>query len=305
MVSIRKMVDPPVFTLAPSGLLAVAEVVTDDPDPHWRNGVQFQPAFCGTALTTTAVCVTGGVNKPAAADGLVTRGADPFAIHAWLNCSPVGYTAQAWREATVAALVNNEARAVEQVFTTGVVTGSGPIYPHLAANTRVDDTAGVGQVVNLQTAASVVVTGAGVDIVEGVGLLEQAIGGCYGGTPVLHVPLTAVSAMAAWGLVVRDGPRLRTPSGALVAAGAGYTGIGPDGSTPAVGTAWLYATGAVKVWRSSVELTGRNPAEWIGRATNDQVLIAERTYVIGWDCCHFAVLVQFGGDVTGTVGAAT
>jgi hypothetical protein len=51
-----------------------------------------------------------------------------------------------------------------------------------------------------------------------------------------------------------------------------------------------------------VELTGSNPADWIGRARNDQVLVAERTYVIGWDCCHFAVPVQLGGDLTGAVG---
>lgn len=305
MVAIRKLVDPPAFNPAQFGLLSVAEINPDTSDQHWRNGVQFQPQFCGTALSTAAVCVTGGISKPQVADGLITRGADPFAVQAWLNCSPIGYTADTWRKATVAALLNNERVAVEQVFATGIVTGSGPIYPHLAANTAVDDVTGIGQVVNLQTAAQVAVTGAGVDIIEGVGLLEGAVAACYGGTPVLHVPVRAVAAMAAWGLVIRDGPQLRTPAGSLVAAGAGYAGIAPDGTTPAAGTAWLYATGAVKVWRSTVELTGSNPADWVGRARNDQVLVAERTYVIGWDCCHIGVPVIFGGDVTGTVGTAS
>jgi hypothetical protein len=300
-VSIRRLVDPPEFTLSRFGLLSVAEIVENAEDPHWRNGVEFQPQFCGTALTTAAVCVTGGATKPAVADGLTTRGATPFAVHAWLNCSPIGYSADEWRRLTVAALVNNEAAAVEAVFTSGVVPGD-TVYPHLAANTAVNDSAGVGQVVNLQTAATVVVTGAGVDVVEGVGLLEEAMGGCYGGVPTLHVPRRAAATLAARGLLVEEGNRLRTKTGSLVAAGTGYTGPAPDGSALAPGVRWMYATGAVKVWRSTVELTGSNPADWIGRARNDQVLVAERVYVIGWDCCLFAVPVQFGGDVTGVVG---
>jgi hypothetical protein len=304
MVSLRRAATPPVFTPAGYGLLSVAEAASDDGDQHWRNGVQYQPTYCGTALNTASICVTGGIAKPALAGGWPIRGADPFTIHAWLDCSPVGYSPDEWRALTTAALVNNEAAAVEAVVATGAVTG-GTVYPHLAANAAVvEGTAGLGQQVTLQTAASVVVTGT-VDVVEAVGLLEGAMAGCYGGIPVLHVPRRAVAAMAAWGLIVRDGPRLRTLAGSYVAAGLGYPGTAPDGSTPASGTAWFYATGAVKVWRSAVELTGTNPADWIGRARNDQTLIAERTYVVGWDCCHFAVPVSLGGVITGTAGAAT
>jgi hypothetical protein len=168
-VSIRRPVDPPSFTPAMFGLLSVAELAPDtETDPHWRNGVEFQPQFCGTALTTAAVCVTGGATKPAVADGVVTRGATPFAVHAWLNCSPVGYSADEWRRLTVTALTNNEATAVESVFATGLVPGD-TVYPHLASNSVVNDSTGGGQVVNLQTAATVVVTGTGVDRVAGRG----------------------------------------------------------------------------------------------------------------------------------------
>jgi hypothetical protein len=305
VVSIRRSATPPVFTPAGYGLLSVAEPAGDDTDSHWRNGVEYQPQYCGTALDTTAVCVTGGVPKPALPGGIGINGADPFAVYAWLDCSPVGYSPDEWRRITTAALANNEAAALENVFWTGAVDG-GTVYPHLAADTAVTEgTAGFGQVVSLQTAASVVVTGTGVDVVEAVGLLEGAMGGCYGGTPVLHVPRRALAHLASWNLVQRDGPRLRTPAGSLVAAGLGYPGTAPDGSTPDAGTAWFYATGAVKVWRSAIELTGTNPADWIGRPRNDQVLVAERTYVVGWDCCHFAVPVRLGGAVTGTVGTPT
>jgi hypothetical protein len=305
MVSIRRTATPPSFTPLKYGLLSVVEDATGDDlsDQHWRNGVQFQTQFCGPALSTASICVTGGADKPAIADGLITRGADPFAVFAWLNCSPIGYSPDEWRKLTVAALLNNESVAVEAVFATGVVAG-GVVYPHLAANAAVSDGT-TGQVVQLQTAATVVTGGASNDIVEAVGRLEGAMAGCYGGVPVLHVPRAALAPMAAWGLLEVDGEQLHTPGGSLIAAGAGYPGTAPDGTTPAAGTVWLYATGAVKLWRGPIETTGRNPAEWVGRARNDQVLVAERSYVLGWDCCHFATPVSLGGVVTGTAGAAT
>lgn len=303
MVSIRRQADPPVFTPTGYGLLSVAELAVDDGDGHWRNGVQYQPTYCGMALNTAAVCVTGGTPKPALAGDFPTVGADPFGVYAWLDCSPIGYSPDEWRRMTVAALVNNEAATVERVFQTGLA-GGGLVYPHLAADTEVYDGTGVGQVVRLQTAAGVPVTGL-VDVVEAVGALEGAMGACYGGTPILHIPMAAVAHFADHNLIVRDGARLKTPGGSLIAAGGGYTGAGPDGTPAAPGTAWLYATGAVKVWRSQVELTGRNPADWVGRSRNEQVLIAERVYVIGWDCCHFAVQVSLGGAVTGAVGSPT
>jgi len=302
MVSLRTTAEPPAFTPGSRyGLLSVAEPA-DDGGAHWRNGVQFTPRLCGTALTTGSVCVTAGAVKPATADGIPTRGADPFAVYAWVDCSPVGYTPEAWRRITTEALLSNESYAVERVFATGVVAG-GTVYPHLAADTDVYE--GDLQTVQLQTAATIAVTGGGVDIVEAVGILEARMGACYGGIPVLHAPLEAVAHLANKNLLVRDGPRLRTFAGSYIAAGRGYPGTAPDGSTPPAGVRWLYATGAVKVWRSGIELTGTNPAEWIGRARNDQVLIAERTYVIGWDCCHFAVPAVLGGDITGTPGVAT
>lgn len=304
MVQLRLNVDPPVFHPAGYGLLSVAEPAADTADPHWRNGVQYQPVYCGPALNTTAFCVSGGPTKAALPAGWPVKAADPFTVYGWLDCSPVGYSPEAWKQTTIQALVNNEAAAVEAAFWTGAITGQ-TLYPHLAANTAVfEGTPGVSQQVTVQTAAGVVITGGGVDIVEAVGLLEGAMGGCYGGTPVLHVPRRALANMAAWSLVVKDGPRLRTPAGSLIAAGLGYPGTGPDGTLPA-NALWCYATGAVKVWRSAIELTGRNPAEWVGRAHNDQTLVAERTYVIGWDCCHFAVPVVFGGDVTGSTGTYT
>lgn len=301
---LRRPAQPPAVTPAGYGLLSVAQAADDTADQHWRNGVQFQPAYCGLALDTAAVCVTGGPTKTPLPNGVTIRGADPFGVYAWLDCSPIGFTPQQWRDMTTTALVNNEAARVEEVFWTGSVVG-GTVYPHLAANTVVTEaTGGLGQSISLQTAASVIVTGA-VDIVEAVGRLEGAMAGCYGGVPVLHIPRAGLAHMSAEGLLVRDGPRLRTYAGSLVAGGLGYPGTGPDGTAPADGTVWMYATGAVRYWRSEIELTGRNPAEWVGRARDDQTLIAERVWVVGWDCCHYAIPVRLGGAITGTVASPT
>jgi hypothetical protein len=320
VVSIRRPAQPPAFTPAPYGLLSVAQPADDAAEPHWRNGVEFQPLYCGPANNTVPancsdmeVRLTFGLGEKNASyqkypldERWPPRGADPFAVYGWLDCPPAGYSPDEWRALTTSALLNNEQAAVEATFWTGLTpAGPGSLYPHLAANTEVvEGVAGVNEQVLVQTAATVLVTGA-VDVVEAMGRLEGAMAGCYGGTPTVHVPRRSVAHMDAWGLVVRDGDRLRSKAGSLVAAGLGYPGTGPDGQQPADPVVWWYATGAVKYWRGPVEYTGRNPAEWVGRATNDQVLIAERAWVLGWDCCHFAVPVYLGGDITGTTSTWT
>jgi hypothetical protein len=35
------------------------------------------------------------------------------------------------------------------------------------------------------------------------------------------------------------------------------------------------------------------------------IFVAERTYVVAWDCCHFALPISIGGVVGGAVGAST
>jgi len=297
-------VKAPTVTPLPYGLMSVVQMPTDDVDKtHWRNGVQYQPDACEVALSTTAQCpVVTGYGKVATTEGVQTKGAQPFTVYASISCTPVG---NYWEEAearVIAALTNGEARAVEDVFWTGGIDAPSDtsIYPHLAANAAVYDDSGN---VLLQPAATVIVTGA-VDIVEAVGLLETNLASCYGGVGVIHAPRAALAHMAANHLIEKSGQTIRTVGGTPVAFGAGYPGTSPAGATPASGTAWLYATGAISLRRSDPVITS-NRVQGLDRSVNTLQLYAERTYAIGWDCCLLAIPVSLGGVVSGTANAAT
>src|SRR5690606_25304549 len=108
------------------------------------------------------------------------RGATPITLYAEFDCSLVGVT-DAERVASD-ALAQVEARELEAVFWTGRAGGQQTAYPYLAGDALlVDD-----QDIVLQSAASPVVTG--VDVVRGLGELEQELADCYAGQGVIHVP---------------------------------------------------------------------------------------------------------------------
>jgi hypothetical protein len=270
-------------------------------DRHWKNGVIHQPDACEPALSTLNPCpAVTGLGKSPSATGIGTNGASPFTIYAWIDCGPVAQAPAEADRRVRAALDRGAPRAVELVFWTGSVstTGAPEISPHLAADSEVLD---VGDRATVQLAASPVTTGSTtVDVVEAIGLLEEGLGDCYGGVGVIHVPRTALAHLAAEGLIERDGSQLKTIGGNLIAAGAGYPGTGPSGADPAVGHEWFYATGAVDMYEGNIVMTS-SYAEAVDRANNSLVLIAERTYVLTWDCCLFAANVRLGGSDTGTV----
>lgn len=296
MAGPRQVVDPPAFTSAPHGLLSVVELRAPT-DSHWQNGITFSARCLPTmGATTYDECITitgtGGPPPPppAKADNIdypVNRGATPFTPFVEFDCSPVGVEADAQRIAE-ASLAQAESYQVERSFWTGLADNQAVVFPHLAEDTAAQDQQGI----ILQTSATVV-TGAPVDVADGLGLLEDALGDCYNGVGVIHIPDRAIPTFDAWGLLRVEDGRLRTLNGNLVAAGAGYTGSSPAGAAPATGTSWIYATGAVFGYRGSVRLLGEL-SESFDKAENTVRRIAERTYVLAWDCCHLAVLIQLG-----------
>lgn len=296
----------PVVTPLPYGLLSVVQTPTDDVDKrHWRNGIQFQGIPCGRAHTTQDPCPSpsAGFLKTPTADGIPTRGAESFTVYAELVCSAVGYYPDA-NARILAHFTNGEERAVSRVFWTGIIDSpvTGVTYPHLAADEDVFST-GMSPV-QLQTAAEVIVTGV-VDIVEGIGLLEEALAECFGGVGVIHAPRTAFAHMAANHLVETRGGKAYTPAGTPIAFGPEYPGTSPAGDTPAFGNVWLYATGPVMMRRDPEVRITSTPTQALDRTVNTLTMIAERTYNLAWDCCHFAVQVSLGGVITGTAGSAS
>lgn len=289
----RMLVDPPRRQPMPYGLFTVVDERPVD-DPHLLQGVEYMP-LCGGAGTTFDYCVTGGPGPGFYQTASRTlRGATPFTVFSEVDCSPVGDT---WTQAGDDAeniLKTTEQYQVERAFWTGQVAGlDNQMYPHLAANSAVTQSVVTGGLtITLQTQA-VIVSGGPLSPVSAIGLLEGQLAACYDGQAVLHVPETAIPALANLNMLDQKGAGLYTKNGNRVVAGAGYTGSSPTGTTPAPGTTWMYGTGQLFMYRGAIQRVARE-ADSLDRSTNTLKMRAYRTYVLGWDCCHFAVQINVG-----------
>lgn len=307
MAGVRQIIDGPNFTPLPNFLWDAAQ----HPSPgaagdHWQQGITWEEQ-CGGAGTVYDECiaVTGIGGTPAAQGSMAAnvtqtnRGATPFTVYAEFDCSPVGQglTAEGLDEAGARALAKMEALQVTRAFWTGTAgyasappgTPQTTVWPHLAANTVLDDAQGI----RLQTAASPLVTG-GDDAAVILGQVESALATCYGGQGVIHIPYLALPTFTSRMLVMPEsanGP-LRTLAGNLVVPGVGYTGSSPAGAAPGPGTSWIYATGAVFGFRSDVFV--RQFPDTFDRSENTVKALASRTYLFGFECCHIASLVNLG-----------
>lgn len=300
MAGPRQLVEGPSFTRLPYGLWDAVQQPTQQ-GPHWQNGITWEDR-CPTGDTVMDECiaVTGTGGAPTAQQTLsgnvvqTNRGATSFTVYAEFDCSPVGL-----RDAAVVAstaLDKVEQWQVERAFWTGVAGKSGgvattTVFPHLAANTALSDSAAIV----LQPAASVVATGSGDDLAITLGQLEASLDDCYHGAGIIHMTREAAPSFFAWKLLCEDPDdpgALRTKSGHRVVLGAGYTGSGPDGAAAPAGTSWIYGTGAVFGYRGPVDMP--NTPQSFDRVENTYHMIAQRTYVLGFECCLFAARVNLG-----------
>ena len=95
--------------------------------------------------------------------------------------------------------------------------------------------------------------------------VEEALADGYMGTGVIHMSRGTAIRLATH--LVRSGDHLETVVGTPVAAGAGYSATA------------IYGTGALTVQRDGIAVHNA----W-DTAINDELVLAERTYVAGWDC---------------------
>ena len=303
MATKRKTVPGPTVTPESATLLDYIQWV-DDPDPHWRNGITYEE-ICAGASSTFDLCVSSPIvtgANPTKSDngGRGWRGATPFTVYTEVDCSPVGFWDDSER-ILAEALRRYEHLQVEEVFSTGVVAGVANIMmPHLSANAVILDPS--DSLITLQTAASVPVTGS-VDVVEGLGIIEQSIADCLGGQGTIHVTLAVFEDLVNALLIFQRNGLWYTAKGNFVVPGSGYTGNSPAGAAPAAGTSWMYATGPVFGYRGAPKQVGTR-TDSLNRSVNTLLLIIERTYVLGTVCCHTGVLVSTGGAVTGTANSA-
>jgi len=263
------------------GLLSVATVLEGDQagdGSRWLNGVAIDPYPCGCGIVVPGIACVDDPEPLEGEDITPAPEADgwpasfmPFLVYLPDSCSTFGlgpYDQFAARLRTAFDAV--EGPAVEGEFWTGAQV---PTNPHLADGTSTD-------------------AGPPAGIVEGMAQLEQAIAeSCRAG--VIHMPVAAAVVASAYGLVEVQGQQLRTSAmGTPVVAGAGYTGTGPGGDAAPAGSAWLYATGPVRVHLGDVTVPD-GITQAMRRNVNRVIVRAQRPALVEWDrCLHASQLVS-------------
>jgi hypothetical protein len=311
-VNTRVIVSPPRKEALEYGLLSVVENRANT-DPHWQNGVTWQNV-CPDNGSTYEACLLGnalgqpvtGIPAPVTKTATSVRsiwGATPFTVTQRIDCSPPGFYADA-DDFVKTAFDQTEEVAVAEVFFAGTV-GTRPNiqFPHLASAGTVVDSIPGGATLQLTTANIGPTGGGSLDIVEALGRLEQALGACVHGKGIIHVSAELVPHLRANHLITEEDGVLYTYNGNKVAASPGYSGADRT-NTVQVGVSWMYGTGPVFMYKSRARFVGTE-AESLNRSVDTLQRLYERNYVIGYDCCLFAVPVSTGGVVTGAINAAT
>jgi len=141
------------------------------------------------------------------------------------------------------------------------------------------------QLANYDPTQIVTANGSG-DIIAAIAALEAQLAASTGARGIIHAPRAAAVFLAAVGVndLIPDGSGWKTPLGTRIVFGGGYDYNGPAGQPPATeGELWLYATGPVVIRRGDVVVHGGD-SEGMDRTTNEVNWIAERPYLVSFDC---------------------
>lgn len=273
---------PPVYVQKPTpsfplryGLLQAAVGPLDLP-VHARNGgIRYITSLCAEGFGYEIECIDDQNSKASEFSlGTTTVTGAPFIIAATVTCGTVGTTFEDQRALVMERLRGVEQAMLEEIFSTsafgqspGLITGDG----------------------------ITTVTGAGDTVVDVLSELERArycgfTGNTaqYGPPGYLHVAIPVFNALKAQHLIDFDGTRWRTPIGTVVSTGC-YANNTPAGAAPADGVFWMYLTGQTTIWRTSDADVQIAPIEGsFNRTTNQMMMLAEREYVVTYECGGFA-----------------
>lgn len=261
------------------GLLQAAVGPLDLP-VHGRNGgVHYETALCGEGFGYEIECVDDQDSKAAAftENGLTSVSGLPFIVFATMQCGSAGYTFDEQRAFIMERLKGVEQSVVEEVFSTSTF----------------------GQFPGLTAADGIItVTGAGDTLANVLGELERArycgfTGNLtqYGPPGYLHVAIPVFNQLKMDHLIEFDGTRWRTAIGTVVSTGC-YANNDPAGAAPADGVFWMYITGQTTIWRTPDSAVQVAPIEGsLDRVTNQFLMLAEREYVVTYECGGFAKAV--------------
>lgn len=274
---------PPVFVEKPTpfpprryGLLQAAVGPLDLP-VHGRNGgMQYVTGLCGTGFGYEIECIDDQDSKSAAftENGSTTVLGAPFIVFATMQCGTAGFTFEENRALVMERLRGVEQSVVETVFSTSTFGQS----PGLVAADGI-----------------ITVTGGGTALSAVLSELERArycgfTGNLtqYGPPGVLHAPIPVFNRLKFEHLIEFDGTKWRTPIGTVVSTGC-YANNDPAGVAPADGVFWIYITGQTTIWATSDSEVQVAPVEGsLDRTTNQFLMMAEREYVVTYECGGFA-----------------
>ncbi|NDL58635.1 cupin [Phytoactinopolyspora mesophila] len=293
MPTITKLVDGPVSTPLPFGLLSVATVVDVD-DVHEMLGVSWMDTTCGQAFTWDDECIGDespvypespeSPESPGAPESPFDtakqfnrpsdRSADAINVYYGHECSTMGESFNEARSAARQGLLLGEQRALEEAVLVDILAtgGDGQIPVH-----------------DLTPAGD-----APLGVVQALAYLENQLAIDFGGTGVIHVPPGLSAFFSRFHLAHREGQRKITEMGHRVAFGAGYgsANIGPDGQPAPPGQAWIYATGPMIVRREPASLVPDDDSAAIDIRTNARMVLAERSFVVQVACVVEAIRVD-------------
>lgn len=244
-------IDAPAATRSRGGLLSVVTPQTGDPFGLYH-GIQYESALCGPNRFYEP-----GTDKVFDQRGIIKG--TPFTVYRGI-------------EATLLLSKPNEAD-LREAFEAGESFGveEGVQATILNGDDTVDLTPTPGTAVK--------------NMKHAIGLLEQYAAENYGGLPIIHGNRFATALIPEL-QIDRDSWKMFSGNGTPIANGGGYRTEGPGGATITAGTAWLYISGNVNIWRGT-PIVAQAPAY---RANRDYVLM-ENTYVATADCFVAAILV--------------
>jgi hypothetical protein len=229
------------------GLFTAANGPLELPEHARSGGLVYEPVSCGHSHVYPVACAAG-VTPPSKvfdpADPFIT--ADPFIVYASYVCGTVGHTPSELEAKVRRRLLNGEQTSAEAEMAAILAAGAVDLGGP-------DPTSIVATVAELE------------QWLYGIG------GMAYGNVGVLHAPARYSAYASVYGLVVQDGPLQRTRLGTVWSFGGGY----PDDGT-------IYISGQVTLWRSSDVFV--SPVATYLPPLNQYRLIAEREYVVAYDC---------------------
>lgn len=276
---------PPVLIEKPTpsmplryGIFAAANGPLELP-VHARNGgIRYVTSLCDDGFGYEIACIGATASKTTEFSlGTTTVTGLSFIVAATVTCGAVGYTYEEQRAFVMERLRGVEQGVVESIFSQSTF----------------------GQAPGLITGDGITtVTGAGDSVGNVLSELERArycgfTGNVarYGPPGILHVAIPVLNALKENHLVEWDGTRWRTPMGTVVSAGC-YANNDPAGAAPADGVFWMYLTGQTTFWRTPDSEVQIAPVEGsLNRTTNQMLMLAEREYVVTYECGGFAKAV--------------